>query len=275
MNTKSVSPDESAAPGAPDGPGRTAPQRTLVWDAPVRVFHWLMVLCFAGAYLTAESERWRLLHVTLGYSMAGLVGFRLLWGVVGTRPARFASFVRGPAAVARYLRALLAGRPEHHTGHNPAGALAIVALLAGTAVVVASGWATLNGLGGHALEELHEGAANTLLALVGLHMAGVLLASWLHRENLVGAMFSGRKAAPAQEGARRPWRGVAALLLAGVLGFWAVQWRGAQDGVPLAGAAALSREGEPGEPGAPGAPGAPGRPGGERGHKSGHDRDDD
>jgi cytochrome b len=84
--------------------------KILVWDAPVRVFHWLMVLSFAGAYLTAESERWRLVHVSLGYTMAGLLVFRILWGLLGTPYARFSSFVRGPAAVARYLR----GHAERH-----------------------------------------------------------------------------------------------------------------------------------------------------------------
>src|SRR6476619_3658006 len=90
---------------------RAADQRgILVWDAPVRVFHWLMVLAFAGAYLSAESERWRLLHVTLGYTMAGLVAFRIVWGLVGTRHARFSRFVRGPAAVAGYVRGLIQRR---------------------------------------------------------------------------------------------------------------------------------------------------------------------
>ena len=92
-----------------------------------------MGLLFAGAYLTAESERWRLLHVTLGYTMAGLVGFRIFWGLVGTRYARFSSFLRGPQAIARYLKSLVSGKPEHHTGHNPAGALAILEFLALTA----------------------------------------------------------------------------------------------------------------------------------------------
>src|SRR5690606_37588088 len=91
---------------------------TLVWDVPVRVFHWLLVLCFAGAWLTAESEHWRLVHVTLGYTMAGLLAFRVLWGLVGTRYARFASFVRGPRAVIGYLKSLVGRHPEHHTGHN-------------------------------------------------------------------------------------------------------------------------------------------------------------
>ena len=72
---------------------RAEPRAVLVWDAPLRVFHWLLALCFAGAWLTADSESWRLLHVTLGYTMAGLVAFRVLWGFVGPRHARFADFV--------------------------------------------------------------------------------------------------------------------------------------------------------------------------------------
>ena len=141
MNTTSASRAE-ARTDAPAG------RKVLVWDAPVRVFHWLMVASFAGAYLTAESERWRLAHVTLGYTMAGLVLFRILWGLVGTRHARFSSFVRGPRAIKSYLVALLRGRPEHHVGHNPAGALAILLLLGLTLAITASGWATFNDLGG-------------------------------------------------------------------------------------------------------------------------------
>lgn len=224
---------------APEEPVQRA---VLVWDAPVRVFHWLMALSFAGAWLTAESERWQQVHVTLGYTMAGLVAFRLIWGLVGPRHARFSSFVRGPAAVARYLGAALRGRPEHHTGHNPAGAVAIVALLVLAAAVTATGWANFNDLGGHWLEEVHEAAATLMLAVVGVHLAGVLLGSWLHRENLVGAMITGRKAGTPQEAARSAWRTVAALMLVAVLGFWAMQWQAAPvagpDGSPSNAAAA-------------------------------------
>lgn len=209
-----------------DAPGRAPPARPVrVWDAPVRVFHWLMVLCFAGAYLSADSERWRMLHVTLGYTMGGLVGFRLVWGLVGTRHARFASFVRGPGAVLRYLRSILAGRPEHHVGHNPAGALAIVGLLVLTVAVAASGWATYSDLGGEWIEELHEGAAELMLALVGLHVAGVVLASWMHHDNLIAAMISGRKMGAPQDAVHSAWRSVAALMLVAVLGFWWWQWQ--------------------------------------------------
>ncbi|MDH5206909.1 MAG: cytochrome b/b6 domain-containing protein, partial [Hylemonella sp.] len=117
----------------------TESKKILVWDLPVRVFHWLLVLCFFGAYLSSESERWMLLHVTLGYTLGGLLAFRLLWGLWGTRHARFVNFVRGPMAVARYLGSLLRGRPEHHVGHNPAGALAVVLLLVLGAVTAFTG----------------------------------------------------------------------------------------------------------------------------------------
>lgn len=212
-----------------------APARVLVWDAPVRVFHWMMVLVFAGAWLTAESERWRLAHVTLGYTMAGLVVFRLLWGVFGTRHARFTQFVRGPAAVGGYLKSLLRGRPEHHAGHNPAGALAIVALLLLAVAVPATGWALFNDMGGEWLEDVHEGVANAMLALVAVHVAAVAISSWLHRENLVSAMVTGRKTAPREEAIRGAWRSVAALMLVAVLGFWWLQWQTAPGEGLLAG----------------------------------------
>ncbi len=200
---------------------------TLVWDLPVRVFHWLLVLCFAGAWLTAESEHWRLVHVTLGYTMAALVAFRIVWGLLGTRYARFSSFVRGPRAVLDYLRSLSGPRPEHHTGHNPAGALAIVGLLALIAVTTATGWAAYSEIAGDWVEEVHEVAANGLLGLVVIHLIGVAVGSWVHRENLVRSMLTGRKPVPPAEGIRRGWATVAALMLAAVLGFWWVQWQSA------------------------------------------------
>lgn len=207
-----------------------APGRILVWDLPVRVFHWLMALSFAGAYLSAESERWRLVHVTLGYTLAGLVVFRLLWGLAGTRHARFTAFVRGPAAAVRYLGSLWRGQPEHYAGHNPAGAWAIVALLLLAAGLSASGWAVYSDIGGHGLEEAHEVLAHLMLAVVAVHIAAVALSSWLHQDNLVAAMVHGRKGGAPQEGIHQARRGVAALLVAAVLGFWWWQWHSAPTG---------------------------------------------
>ena len=220
MNTTYASPADTNA-------GETPRRKILVWDAPVRLFHWLMVASFAGAWLTAESERWRLAHVTLGYTMAGLVAFRILWGLIGTRHARFASFVRGPAAIANYVRGIVRGRPEHYTGHNPAGALAIIVLLGLTIAITASGWATYNETGGKWLEKFHEAGANIMLAVVIAHIGGAIVSSWLHRENLIGAMISGRKPGRPEEAVRSAWRTVAALMLAMVLGFWWLQYKSA------------------------------------------------
>jgi cytochrome b len=197
----------------------------LVWDAPVRVFHWLMVFSFAGAYLTAESERWRLIHVTLGYTMGGLVAFRIIWGLIGTRHARFSSFVHGFASVRRYVQSLIAGKPEHHVGHNPAGAVAIVLLLLSSIVIVATGWGVYNDTGGKIVEELHEASSNLMLLIVIVHVAGVVVSSWLHHENLIRSMLTGRKLATANEGITKTWKLLAAAIFLGVLAFWYMQWQ--------------------------------------------------
>ena len=169
--------------------------KVLVWDVPTRAFHWLLALSFVGAFLTAESERYRDLHVMLGYTVVGLVAFRLLWGLIGTRYARFGSFVYGPRRVLTYLKTLFTRSPQHYLGHNPAGSWAIYALLGSSLLAGASGYATYNDIGGHWMEDLHEGLANALLGVVFIHIAGVLVSSVLHRENLVRAMLTGYKSA--------------------------------------------------------------------------------
>jgi cytochrome b len=201
--------------------------KILVWDAPVRTFHWLLVGSFFGSYLTAESETWRLLHVTLGYTLGGLIVFRLVWGVLGTRYARFGSFVRSPSAVGRYLKTMVAGRPERYIGHNPAGGVAIVLLLLLGVAIVATGYAVYNDIGGDWLGELHEGASNAMLVLVGVHVAGVVFASYAHRENLPRAMVTGLKQGKPPEGIARAWWSVALALLLAVAAYWYLQWRDA------------------------------------------------
>jgi hypothetical protein len=202
-------------------------KKILVWDAPVRTFHWLLALSFAGAYISSESESWRLLHVTLGYTLGGLIAFRLVWGVLGTRYARFGSFVRGPNAVGSYLRGLVAGRPAHYIGHNPAGAVAIVLMLVVGIAIVASGYMVYNDIGGDVLEAVHEIAGNAMLVLVGVHLAGVVVASFLHHENLPRAMVTGFKQGKASEGIARAWWSVALVLVLAVAAFWYLQWRDA------------------------------------------------
>lgn len=201
--------------------------KILVWDAPTRLFHWLMVLSFAGAYITSEGERWRLVHVTLGYTMGGLLAFRIVWGLVGTRYARFSNFVRGPQAVMAYLRSLHDRSPQHFIGHNPAGAVAIVLLIVTGTVIVASGWATYNEVGGEWLSELHELAGNAMLLIVGAHIAGVAIATYLHRENLARSMVTGTKIGIPSQGVRAARWTVAFVMALCVLVFWWLQWQSA------------------------------------------------
>lgn len=164
-----------------------------VWDLPTRAFHWSLAASFVVAYVTSESERLRDIHVIAGYALAGLIAFRILWGFVGSTHSRFADFLPTPGKLLAYLKSLLAGRPEHYVGHNPAGAVAIFLLLALGIAAAASGYATYNDIGGHFMEELHETAANGMMALVAIHLAGVVVSSWMHRENLVLAMVTGWK----------------------------------------------------------------------------------
>jgi len=197
-------------------------QRILVWDVPTRAFHWLLALSFAGAFLTAESERYRDVHAMLGYTVLGLVAFRLLWGLIGTRHARFGSFAYGPRSVLTYLKLLLGRSPQHYLGHNPAGSWAIYALLGLSLLAGASGYATYQDLGGRWMEEVHEALANALLAVVLVHIAGVFVSSLLHRENLVRSMLDGRKRAQSGEPIRHPRRFIGVALVAAVVAFWIV-----------------------------------------------------
>lgn len=202
-------------------------ERILVWDLPTRLFHWLLAGTFAGAWLTADSERWIGVHTALGTTFAGLIAFRLAWGFIGSRHARFSSFVTGPGPVKRYLRSILAGRPEHHVGHNPAGGWAVLALLGLGLATAFSGYAAYNDFGGHWLEELHEGAAGAMLALVFVHVGAVLLSSLIHRENLVRAMLNGfKRGSPAEAIRRKRWIAAGALL-ALVAGIWTAAVQGA------------------------------------------------
>ena len=204
-------------------------QRLLVWDVPTRVFHWLLALSFGGAFLTAESERYRDIHVVLGYTLLGLIAFRLLWGVIGTRYAQFGSFLFKPGEIVDYLFSLLKGKPAHYVGHNPLGSVAIWLLLALGISAGLTGMMLFQDIGGEAAEELHEFAANAMLAVVLMHLAGVVVSSMLHRENLVRSMVTGFKRVPGQisvsarpddGGVRRSYAWLGVIMLTAVVAFW-------------------------------------------------------
>ena len=201
-----------------------------VWDPLVRIFHWSLVLAFAVAYLSGDEES--NLHIYSGYVVLGLITFRVLWGLIGTRYARFGNFVTSPKTVIQYLKSLVAGKPEHYIGHNPAGGWMIIALLVCLFIVSVSGlkvYAIEEGLGPLAgeipaltlisparaddddddhgnhekdkkgedeeefWEELHEVASNVMLLLIFLHISGVIISGRLHNEQLVKAMLTGNK----------------------------------------------------------------------------------
>lgn len=170
-----------------------------VWDALVRSLHWLLAAAVATAWTSGHFlSRWfDAVHHTAGYVVAGVVLLRLVWGFVGGRYARFAQFVRSPRATWIYARQLRAHREPRYLGHNPLGGWMVLALLAIAFSASLTGWLyTTDWLWGYAwLENLHAALAWLILVLVIGHLAGVVFTCWRHRENLVAAMFSGRKPA--------------------------------------------------------------------------------
>lgn len=204
------------------------PRETRVWDPLVRIIHWSLVMVFAVAWLTGEDESRG--HELSGYVVIGLVTLRIVWGFIGTRYARFSDFVCRPSTVMAYVRDFLMWKPKRYLGHNPLGGAMIVALLISLLAAGATGIAaqgaeegpgffaslatTVSGTVPNMLakavaedgegdrenegaeelwEELHEFFANLTFLLVVLHIAGVIVSSLVHRENLVRAMFTGRK----------------------------------------------------------------------------------
>jgi cytochrome b len=195
-------------------------QRILVWDAPTRVFHWLQVLSFSAAYLTAFSERMRNYHVALGYILLGLLVFRLLWGFVGTRYARFRSFLFNPKEVVVYLLTMAKGKPAHYLGHNPAGSVSVWLLLALGLFICVTGVMALQDDASDLVVDLHGLATNVMLGVIVLHLIGVLMSSILHHENLVPSMFTGLKSAESDEAIRRSYKWLGVLMVAAVIIFW-------------------------------------------------------
>ena len=193
-----------------------------VWDPLVRVGHWTLVAAFAIAFVTEGEPRW--LHTWSGYAVGAYVVLRLLWGLAGTRHARFVNFVTRPQIALAYARDLVRGTATRFVGHSPAGGLMVLALLvmlAGTTATGMAYYARTEGRGPLAgvvqlapvpagdhvnavrerkrasrdLKEVHEVLANLTLLLIVLHVGGVALASFRHRENLPRAMVTGRKRA--------------------------------------------------------------------------------
>ena len=188
----------------------TESQRRLrIWDLPLRVFHWSLVACVAGAFLSIElaedNPAFMPWHKSFGLAVLSLLLFRLVWGFVGGSHARFSHFVKGPAAILDYLRQFKSHRTPW-IGHNPLGALSVLAMLASLLVQAGSGflmskWGLLLPIVGesamHLVRELHEANPGLLVALVALHLAAIAYYAIVRHDNLVHPMLSGKRKIPA------------------------------------------------------------------------------
>ena len=186
---------------------KSAGEKVTVWDPFVRFFHWALVLLVATAFLS--GDHFLGLHTLAGYLILALLFFRIVWGFIGTKPARFSDFVFSPRKVFRYLKDLVTLKAERYLGHGPAGGAMAVALIVTLLATTLSGLVVYGGqevagpLAGFMLgagrfwvglvKEFHEFLAGTVVFLVSVHLLGVLFSSWAHRENLIKGMWTGEK----------------------------------------------------------------------------------
>ncbi len=182
-------------------------QKIKIWDPLLRIFHWSLVSLFLFAFITEDD--FLDFHVISGYLIIGLIAFRLIWGFIGPRHARFSDFVKSPQEVKSYLKDVLLFRAKHYRGHNPAGGAMVIALLVSISMTVLFGTLTYGamefsgpmaslvaGVGdsvANGFEEVHEFFANFTVMLVVFHVIGVVVASLQHQENLIKSMIDGYK----------------------------------------------------------------------------------
>lgn len=171
-----------------------------VWDRFVRIFHWSLVSCVLLDFFVVDDGE--TLHQALGYLGCALVSARVVWGFVGTKYARFSDFFPTPTRISHHIRSLFAGKMDQHNGHNPLGALMILALLSLVMALGVTGF--MQGLdaywGEEWLQDLHELLANVLIALVAMHVTAALIMSRIERTNLIAAMITGSKVRQKREG---------------------------------------------------------------------------
>lgn len=200
-------------------------KRMMSWDAAVMVSHWLLAICFVGAVITQDSEKYRLLHVTMGYTMFGLVAFRLVWGFVGGKYARFNSIYPRIKKVIEYLKSLFTAEPQAFIGFHAIGFLAAYLLLAVILMVTISGYIVYEELGPDLFEELHETLGNLLIAIVSIHIGGVVINAVIQKVKI--AMSTEQTGAAKRVAATiersRPYKWMAALIILAVTYFWVIQ----------------------------------------------------
>jgi len=194
--------------------------RIKVWDIPTRLFHWSLAAAFLAAFIitqtVSDEDPLFAVHAILGLIIGFMVLLRIIWGFAGTRYARFSSFAFSPGEFARYMRDAFSQGGNRYTGHNPGSGYAVFLMLILLSGIVVTG--LLGHRGGESFEELHEAIAYAMIAVVGAHLAGVLLHTIRHKENIVLSMVTGSKEGGESEGisSARPLAGAVFLLLTGL-----------------------------------------------------------
>ena len=198
-------------------------KRMLVWDSPIFFTHWLLAFCFVGAILTQESEKFRLVHVTLGYTMLGIVGFRLIWGFIGSKYARFTTIKPRFLRVRENIQALLSGNKEFSIGLNAIGFVAAYLLMGLVLLVSASGYLVFNEIGPELISEIHELVGNLLITVVVVHVGSIVLNAIYQRLQKANAEVATKIGVLAQRA--RPYKWVSIIILLIVIYFWGIQFK--------------------------------------------------
>jgi cytochrome b len=201
------------------------PERIKVWDLAVRLNHWLMVLLLIGMWWTGE-QGYLIIHQWCGFTLLALLVFRIAWGIVGSRYARFSNFLYSPSTLIQYTRSVLSGQARHYPGHNPLGGLAVVALLVLMAAMIVTGsFSTddllFDGPFVHLIDYdrvdsftgWHHRLFNLLLAMIGLHLAAIAAHQLLAKESLLKAMVTGYKPMLGESVSEHPVRMLLVFLL--------------------------------------------------------------
>jgi len=196
-------------------------KRMMVWDSPIFFTHWLLALCFLGAILTQESEKFRLVHVTMGYTMLGIVGFRVIWGFIGSKYARFTTIKPRFLRVRENIQAIFRGDKEFSIGLNALGFIAAYLLMGLVLLVSASGYLVFNEIGPELISEVHELVGNLLIAVVVVHVGSIVLNAMYQRLQKTNAEVAKSVGVLVQRA--RPYKWVTIIILLVVVYFWGIQ----------------------------------------------------
>ena len=196
-------------------------KRMMVWDSPIFFTHWLLAFCFLGAILTQDSEKFRLVHVTMGYTMLGIVGFRIIWGFIGSKYARFTTIKPRFLRVRENIQAIFRGDKEFSIGLNALGFIAAYLLMGLVLLVSASGYLVFNEIGPELISEVHELVGNLLIAVVVVHVGSIVLNAMYQRLQKTNAEVAKSVGVLVQRA--RPYKWVTIIILSVVVYFWGIQ----------------------------------------------------